>query len=147
MRPSECIGCTQFPCGDVNHSGYQVPAVEIDPEKISIVMISEAAPSRPSDYYYSGGNPFFAQTTVQLFQEAGAGVTSIEDILKMGVYLTTAVKCSKTGYNFQTETIQACAQLLEQELALFPNVKAYLLMEDVAIKAAMPLPGLNSSPG
>jgi uracil-DNA glycosylase len=53
----------------------------------------------------------------------------------MGVYLTTAVKCSKTGYAIGTDTVRVCSYLLEKELALFPNLKAYLLMGDVAIKA------------
>ncbi len=146
MRTSECIGCTQFPCGDVNHGGYQVPAVEIDPQKVSIVMISEAAPIDPDDYFYAGGNPSYAQTTLQMFQEAGAAVSSIEDLLKLGVYLTTAVKCSKIGYGLQTATVQTCARLLEQELALFPNVKAYLLMGDVAIKAINAVARLRQLP-
>jgi hypothetical protein len=34
----------------------------------------------------------------------------------LGVYLTTAVKCAKTGYGIETTTIQACSCLLEQEL-------------------------------
>ena len=51
------------------------------------------------------------------------------------MYLTTAVKCGKTGYGIATNTIKECSSLLEKELALFPNVKAFLLMGDVAIKA------------
>jgi uracil-DNA glycosylase len=34
-----------------------------------------------------------------------------------------------------SSTIDRCSRLLEQELALFPNVQAFLLMGDVAIKA------------
>jgi uracil-DNA glycosylase len=102
---------------------------------VSIVMISEAAPADPGDYYYAEGNPLFQQTTVQAFQDAGAHVSSIADILDLGVYLTTAVKCGKTGYGIEAGTIRRCSFLLEQELALFPNVKVFLLMGDVAIKA------------
>jgi len=51
------------------------------------------------------------------------------------VYLTTAVKCGKTGYAIQGKTIETCSHLLETELGLFPNVETYLLMGDVAIKA------------
>ncbi|HEY4690649.1 MAG TPA: uracil-DNA glycosylase family protein [Anaerolineae bacterium] len=105
------------------------------PNQVSIILISEATPSDPGDYYYAEGNPLFEQTTVQAFNDAGAAVSSIEDILKRGVYLTTAVKCAKTGYGLKTGTIKECSSLLEQELALFPKVKAYLLMGDVAIKA------------
>jgi uracil-DNA glycosylase len=79
-------------------------------------MISEAAPADPGDYYY-------------------ADVTSIQDILDLGVYLTTAVKCGKTGYGIKASTVKECSHLLEKELALFPNVQALMLMGDVAIKA------------
>jgi uracil-DNA glycosylase len=109
--------------------------VEIDPAAVSIVLISESAPADPADGYYAPGEPLFAQTTVQAFRDAGADVSSMQDILDLGVYLTTAVKCAKTGYGIQTAAIKECALLLAQELALFPNVKAYLLMGDVAIKA------------
>ena len=58
-----------------------------------------------------------------------------QGLLELGVYLTTAVKCSKTGYNIQSKTVKACSSLLADELNLFRDVKAYLLMGDVAIKA------------
>jgi uracil-DNA glycosylase len=51
------------------------------------------------------------------------------------VYLTTAVKCGKVGYGIKADTIKECSFILEKELDLFPNVKAYMLMGDVAIKA------------
>lgn len=72
---------------------------------------------------------------MQAFINAGADSTSIQDILDLGVYLTTAVKCGKTGYGINAGTIKECSLLLKQEPALFPNVDAYLLMGDVAIKA------------
>ena len=51
------------------------------------------------------------------------------------MYLTTAVKCGKTGYGIKTSTIKECSLILEKELALFPDVKVFMLMGDVAIKA------------
>jgi uracil-DNA glycosylase len=135
MQISRCVGCRDFPCTDVRHDCYVVPDVELQPEKIKIVLISEAAPADPGDYYYALGDPLFQQTTVQAFKDAGAPVASVQDILDLGVYLTTAVKCGKTGYGIQASTIAECSHILEQELALFPNVQAYLLMGDVAIKA------------
>ena len=135
MRPSDCVHCQQFPCTDVDHQGYRIPGIDIDPQKVSIVLISEAAAPSIGEDYYSPGKPLFAQTTVLAFQDAGIAVESIADLLQMGVYLTTAIKCSKTGYGVQSPTIQACSMLLEQELNMFLNVKAYLLMGDVAIKA------------
>jgi uracil-DNA glycosylase len=100
-----------------------------------MVMIAEAAPSDACDYFYAKGNPLFAQTTILVFNDAGANFRSIKDILARGVYLTTAYKCGKTGYGVSAGTIEECSRLLEQELALFPNVKAFLLMGDAAIKA------------
>jgi uracil-DNA glycosylase len=135
MRVSECVGCETFPCVDVRHECYVVPDIEVDPGGISIVLISEAAPADLGDYYYAGGTPLFESTTVQAFQDAGAQVASVRDIVGLGVYLTTAVKCGKTGYGIKAGTIKECSRILEQELALFPNVGAFLLMGDVAIKA------------
>jgi len=135
MRVNECVGCIQFPCADVKHECYVVPGVDVRPQGVSIAMISEAAPTSPADYYYAGGDALFQQTTVHAFNDAGAAVISIHDILGLGVYLTTAVKCGKTGYGIKAATIEECSRILERELALFPSVKVFLLMGDVAIKA------------
>jgi uracil-DNA glycosylase len=132
---NECIGCDGFPCVDVRHENYIVPPIEVDTGSISILLISEASPPDLSDYYYAGGDPLFRQTTVEAFTDAGACVSSIEEILSLGVYLTTAVKCGKTGYGIKASTIKECSLILGEEIALFPNVEAFLLMGDVAIKA------------
>jgi uracil-DNA glycosylase len=135
MLVSTYVGCKEFPCTDVKHECYIVPDVDVNPDDVSIIMISEAAPADPADYYYAKDNPLFAQTTVQAFQDAGADVSSLQDILDLGVHLTTAVKCGKIGYGIKAGTIKECSLILEKELALFPNVQAFMLMGDVAIKA------------
>jgi uracil-DNA glycosylase len=135
MRVSESVRCTGFPCADVRHESYVVPSINVTPEAVSIVLVSEAAPADPADYYYAAGGSLFEKTTVQAFVDAGAKVSSMADILDLGVYLTTAVKCGKTGYGIETNTVKACSLLLEKELGLLPNAKALLLMGDVAIKA------------
>ena len=135
MRVSEYVGCEEFPCADVKHECYIIPDLDVKPDAISIVMISEAAPANPDDYYYAKGDSLFQQTTVQAFNDAGASVSSMQDILDLGVYLTTAVKCGKTGYGIKAAPIKECSLILERELALFPSVKVFLLMGDVAIKA------------
>jgi uracil-DNA glycosylase len=135
MKPCERVRCETFPCGDVSPGAYAVPDVDLDPERITIILISEAAAPDPGGSYYAPGQPLFAQTTVQAFRDAGVAVESIADILVMGIYLTTAVKCAKTRYGIETATVKECSRLLEQELALFPFVRSYLLMGDVAIKA------------
>jgi hypothetical protein len=134
MRPSDCIACENFPCEDVVHQGYQVPGIEVDPGKVKIIVISEAAPQEPGDYYYAEGEPHFQQTSLTAFRDGGAAVGSFAEILDLGVYFTTAVKCSKIGYGIKAGTIKACSELLEEEIALFPNAAVFLLMGDVAIK-------------
>lgn len=135
MRVSDWVACKDFPCSDVKFASYVVPAVEVDPDRVSIILISEAAPGNPNDHYYAGGQSLFEQTTVMAFQDAGANVSSIQEIMALGVYLTTAVKCGKTGYGIESGTVKTCSHLLEQELALFPKASVLLLMGDVAIKA------------
>jgi len=135
MQVSKRVECKGFPCADVKHECYIVPNIDVKPNTISIVMISEAAPANLGDYYYAGRDALFQQTTVQAFNDAGVNVSSIKDIVNRGVYLTTAVKCGKTGYGIKTSTIDECSFILEKELALFPKVQVLMLMGDVAIKA------------
>jgi hypothetical protein len=135
MQTSQCIGCATFPCADVRHERYTIPSIEVAPAGVSVVMISECAASEAADDYYAGENALFARTTLQAFQDVGAPVATFQDIVDLGVYFTSAVKCAKTGYAIRKDTIHECSRLLEQELELFPDVKVYLLMGDVAIQA------------
>src|SRR5512140_555760 len=146
MKTADFVQCPDFPCLDIRRESYHVPRVEIDPAKVSILLISEAAPEKASDYYYAGPEALFSQTTLLAFQDAGVKVESIDDLLRMGIYMTTAVKCGKTGYGLATPTIEHCSHLLEKELALFPNVKVYLLMGDVAIKSINMIAKRNKEP-
>jgi uracil-DNA glycosylase len=135
MKVKTWVNCLDFPCQDVQQSSYIVPDIEIDPAKVSIVMISEAAPQNSADYYYAGPEALFVKTTLQAFNDAGVKATTLKELLDMGIYFSTGVKCGKSGYGIESSTIEHCSHLLEKELALFPNVRAYLLMGDVAIKA------------
>ena len=135
VNPSAVVKCLDYPCEGVEKSGYIVPSIEVDPEKVRMLMISEAAPAKPEDYYYARREPLFEQTTVQAFQDAGLDVHSINELVEMGVYFTTAVKCGKTGYTIKAGPIKQCSELLEQELEMFPNLRVIMLMGDVAIKA------------
>jgi uracil-DNA glycosylase len=129
------VGCKSFPCTDVKHDCYAIPNVVVNASNISIVMISETAPADPNDYYYGSGDPLFQKTTLQAFRDAGVNASSIMDLVEKGVYFTTAVKCGKTGYDVELSTIKECSTILERELALFPDAKAFMLMGDVAIRA------------
>ncbi len=135
MRVSDLVQCIDFPCVEAKQESYLVPDVDVDPAIIKIMLISETAARGLADNYYFSCEALFARTTVQAFQEAGARVSTVQDLLRMGIYMTTAVKCGKNDYAVATSTISHCSSLLEREINLFPNVKAYLLMGDVAIKA------------
>jgi uracil-DNA glycosylase len=136
MNTCQPIQCANFPCAGVRREGYLVPDINLDPQAVSLAMISEAAPPNPIDYFYAGAGALFAQTTVQAFNDAGVQAASIKDLLERGVYFTTAVKCPKVAYTIPLQTIDACSLLLEKELALFPNLKVVMLMGDAAIRAA-----------
>jgi uracil-DNA glycosylase len=135
VKIGDSLKCDGFSCNDMRHDCFVVPDVDIDLAGVKVVLVSEAAPSKREDFYYAGEGALFAQTTVQAFRDAGIKVSSVRDILGLGVYLTTAVKCGKTGYAILPSTVQECSMVLEKELALFPSVEVYLLMGDVAIKA------------
>lgn len=134
MKITDKIKCPDFACADIDKNSYLIPPAEIDPAKIKVLMITEAPPNDKADYFYAAGNPFYLQTTLQAFNDAGAKVTSIKDILGLGVYITTAVKCGKTQYAISPATMKNCSKLLEKEITLFPDVKVFMLMGDVAIK-------------
>jgi uracil-DNA glycosylase len=135
MLVSEFVKCTDFPCSDVNKQCYAVPNIDIESDKIKTIMISEAPPKDPTDYFYAQNNPFYMQTTAQAFRDAGQIASSMEDVLNLGVYVTTAIKCGKTGYSVSSKTVENCSSILEKEKNLFSGVKAILLMGDTAIKA------------
>ena len=135
MNPSKCVKCADFPCLDVNKDCHLVPNIEVDPAKIKALMVSEAPPAEPNDYFYAKDNPFYMQTTAQAFKDAGFEVKSIEDVLDLGVYITTAIKCGKIGYSISSKTIETCSTLLENEMDMLPHIEAILLMGDTAIKA------------
>jgi uracil-DNA glycosylase len=138
MKIIEAIQCIDFPCTEARQESYMVPDIDLDPQSIKVMLISETAPIEAKDYYYRSCEALFARTTVQAFQEAGIKVNTIQDLLHKGIYFTTAVKCGKNDYAVATSTIAHCSALLEREIGLFPNIKVILLMGDVAIK------GLNA---
>lgn len=135
MKPSKCIECKDFPCADINQDKYIIPMIDLKPEKINLIMISESPPLDTKDYFYSANEPAYLQTTMQAFNDAGIQVKNINDILDLGIYITTAIKCAKIQYAISLESIKNCSKILEQELLLFPNAKIYMCMGDVAIKS------------
>lgn len=135
MKINSEIRCELFPCEDVDHTRHNLPGLDVDLERVRIVMISEAPAAKIEDNYYMDGDPLYHQTTVLAFKDAGIPVTSFQDILDQGVYLTNAVKCAKLNYGLKSATIIECSYILGRELALFPNVAVILLMGDSAIRS------------
>jgi uracil-DNA glycosylase len=135
MRIIEYIQCIDFPCVEARQESYLIPDLDLDPGSVRLMLVSETAPTQALEYYYATCDALFARTTVQAFQEAGLEITTIQDLLQKGIYLTTAVKCGKYDYAVPSSMIAHCSALLEREIQLFPNLKAYLLMGDVAIKS------------
>lgn len=135
MKVCDYIKCVDFPCTDIDTTNFLVPYKKINPRNIQIIMITEAPPPDKKDYFYANGEPFYLQTTIQAFNDAGVNISGIQEILDLGIYITTAIKCGKTQFMISTNTIKNCIKVLEEEVNLFPNIKAFLLMGDVAIRA------------
>ena len=106
-----------------------------DPETIRAVMISEVVPKDPDQDFDAGPDADYAKSAVALFRQAGVDVSSVSELLARGIYLTNAVKVPKTGYAVELSAIEHSLPLLEEELALFPNVQVIMLMGDVAKKS------------
>lgn len=123
-----------LPCADV-HKDFIYPKPALDPDKIKIIMVSEAPPPDHSDYYYVSENGSFFRTTQTAFKDAGLDISSYKDLTNRGIYFTTAIKCSKKGYLVSAGTIKECSKILEREIDQFPNIKAIMCMGDFAIKA------------
>lgn len=108
--------------------------VEIDPASIRAIMVNEIVPEDPAQDFYGTSGEQYLSTTIPLFQKAGLPVETVEDILRMGIYLTNAVKTPKDGYTVEKASMEESLPYLEQELALFPHVQVIMLMGDVAKK-------------
>jgi len=109
--------------------------IDIPPLTIKAIMINEVVPSDPLQDFYGLPDADYLKTTIPLLQGAGTAVTSIQDILQMGIYITNAVKTPKTEYSIDRSSIENSLPYLEAELSLFPNIKVIMLMGDVAKKA------------
>jgi uracil-DNA glycosylase len=133
MKINRNIKC-DLPCTDVNRD-FILPEPDLEPEKVKIVMISEAPPINHDNYFYRSSSGTFFQTTKTAFRDAGIDIKSYRDLADMGIYLTTAIKCSKKDYLVSAVTIRQCSRLLEQEIERFKNVKVIMCMGDFAIKA------------
>ena len=115
-------------------ASIQLNDVELDPCAIQAVMINEVVPEDPAQDFYGSSGQLYLSTAIPLFQKAGLPVEGIGDVLRMGIYITNAVKTPKTDYTIEKSSMERSLPWLEKELALFPNVKVIMLMGDVAKK-------------
>ena len=134
MLAGDLNHCIDFPCTDVRHAGNVRAELPVRRDQIRVIMVSAAPPSAAADATKQE-DPFARAETVEAFRSAGFNVRDHEDIRRLGVYVTTAVKCPKVGFGLRPETVEACSRLLEEELAMFPNIKSILLMGNTAIRA------------
>lgn len=134
MLAGDLNHCIDFPCADVRHAGNVRPNLPARRDHIRVIMVSAAPPS-DNGVTQAPENPFARAETLEAFRSAGFDVHSHEDIRRLGVYVTTAVKCPKIGFGLKQETVEACSRLLEAEMAMFPNIKSILLMGNTAIRA------------
>ena len=123
-----------LPCKDTNKD-FIFPIADINPDLIKLIMVSESPPKNHKDYFYRDPAGSFFMTTRLAFSDAGYSIADISDLTKLGVYLTTAIKCSKKEYMVGSTTIKKCSKILEMEISQFPNVKVIMCMGDFAIKA------------
>ena len=114
IRMGDHIRCASFPCSDIDHQGYLIPKISLNPEKIRLIVISESPPSDPKDDYYADGDASYVQNTCHAFSQAGIQADSIDDLISQGIYFTTAIKCAKTAYNITSATVTECSLILEK---------------------------------
>jgi len=121
---------------NIDLSSVTLPDCELTSRSVKVIMINEVSPANLSDWFYSKApDPGYLKTTLSLFHDAGVNVESMQDILDLGIYITTAVKIPKTSYAVETELIKNHLPILQAEIQLFPNLKVIMLMGDVAKKA------------
>lgn len=116
-------------------NGLYLNNIEIDPFTIKAVMINEVVPPDPVQDFYGEPSADYQKTIIPFFQFAGNHVSSIFDILQMGIYVANAVKTPKVGYSIDRSCIENSLPYLEAELSLFPNIKVVMLIGYVAKKA------------
>lgn len=110
--------------------------IDIDVDKMQMVMINEAMPNNMEHYFYSTNQAAeYALSTVAIFQKAGVDIKHVSEILDKGIYITSAVKCPKKESVIPTNIVKEYSFLLEEELKLFKNLKVIMLMGDVAKKS------------
>ena len=116
------------------NSGLRLNDIDIDADRIRAIMINEIVPEDETQDFYGKSGEQYLSTAIALFQNASLPVTTIQDVLDLGIYLTNAVKTPKFTYTVEKSKMEESLAWLEKEISLFPNVKVIMLMGDVAKK-------------
>lgn len=117
---------------DIN---IQISDITIETDNIQVLMINEVVPfDSELDFYGKKNKDGYLKTTLSLFESAGILIHSADELLSMGIYITNAVKIPKNNTTIEKEMIDKSLPFLEKEIDLFPNLKAIMLMGDVAKK-------------
>jgi len=101
--------------------------------KVKVAMVCESFPDERGAEILSDPGSTFVANTIDAFNSAGLAVSSMEDIGKLGVYLTVAVKGPLT-FPLPVSTVEQSSLELEEEIGQFPCLRAILLMGDTAIR-------------
>src|SRR5680860_360759 len=109
------IACNQN-CLDVELKRYFQKSI-LKKDKIKMVIISESLPVDLADYFDAKGTPQFITNTNIIFNSIGFNFNTYNDYLDHGIYLTTAIKCTKTvSYTHlrahETDSYLVCRLLL-----------------------------------
>lgn len=134
MPAGEPNSCSDFPCTDVRHAGNVQPEIPQHPETVRVMMVSTAPPADLVEAS-TPGNRLVLPETLAAFRSAGYHVNTVDDVIALGVYVTTATKCPKLGFGLKPQTIAQCSYILESEIDLFPELRSILLMGNSAIRA------------
>jgi uracil-DNA glycosylase len=113
---------------------FIVARPDLDPAEIRLIMIAEAPTADDGDHFYGDLDGSFFRKTQAVFAGAGFSISDYVDLTALGVYLTTAIKCSKRDYVVATDTLKRCSHILQQEIDQFPNVRVIMSKGDFAIK-------------
>ena len=63
----------------------QLNDVDVDPASIRAILSNEVVPADPAQDFYGSSGEEYLSTTIPLFQQAGLPISSIREILDLGV--------------------------------------------------------------
>lgn len=109
-----------------------MPSCTFEPAKVKAIMINEVVADTPeNDFYSSAENPAYMETTIPLFKKAGAEISGIEDITRLGIYITNVVKLRNSELYYNDTRIFP-AYIMTGKNILIEKSKVEMSAEDIA---------------